>query len=301
MKKALKWIGIGVGGLVGLAVIVAAGLYVRGGSRLNRTYAPEVAAIPIPTDSAAIARGRHLVVAVTLCQGCHGDALEGDTLIDEPLMATIYASNLTAGRGGVGASYTDADYVRAIRHGVNPAGRGLMIMHSDAYHNLGEADLAAIIAYVRSVPPVDHEVPATRGGLLGRIFVALGFFDSEAMPMIAAEVIDHEAPFAAAPPAGETAEYGRYLMSIAMCTMCHGPDLKGGPPLEEGAPATPTLAAYGAAGGWSAEQFVTAIRTGVAPHGNTLDQELMPWELYAKMTDEELGAIWQYLASLNGR
>jgi mono/diheme cytochrome c family protein len=300
MTKGLRAVTIGLGGL--LAVVLVAGLilYVIGGSRLNRSHEIAVPAVAIPTDAAAIARGRHLADAVTLCHACHGDSLSGDVLLDEALIATIYASNLTAGRGGVGASYSDADFVRAIRHGVNPAGRGLMIMHSDGYHNLGERDLAAIVSYVKSVPPVDHELPRTRGGLLGRIFVALGMFDGGPMPLIPAEVIDHSAPVPTVPTEGVTAAYGGYLVSIALCSMCHGADLRGGPPVDEGAPPGPGIVVHAAAGGWSEEQFIHTLRTGVTPEGKVLDREYMPWEVYAKMTDSELAAIWRYVASLVG-
>jgi cytochrome c553 len=269
-----------------------------GGVRLHRRYDVTVAPITISADSGTIARGRHLAEAVTLCTGCHGDDLSGDVLIDQPMMATIYASNLTAGRGGVGSVYDDADYARAIRHGVNPAGRGLMIMHSDAYNHLSEADLGAIIAFIRSMPPVDQEHPATRGGPLGRIFMALGFFDQETAPPIPAEVIDHDAPFGNTPP-GPTAAYGQYLVAIGLCRMCHGGDLRGGLPIEEGAPPAPNIAALAAPGAWSEEQFVSTLRTGVTPYGKSLNGEIMPWEHYGRMTDEELGAIRRYLASLS--
>lgn len=299
MRKLLKWTGIGLGVVLALVVVAAAGLYVAGGSRLHRSYDVPVADLDIPADEASIARGRHLVEAVTVCRGCHGDDLSGGVLIDEPLIATVYASNLTAGKGGVGSLYTDADYVRAIRHGVNRDGRGLMIMHSDAYHNLSERDLASIIAYIRSMPPVDEEQPPTKPGPLGRILVALGVFDSEALPLIPAETIDHDAPFAAAPPPGETAEYGEYVVSIGLCRMCHGLDLTGGPPIDEGAPPGPNIAVYGMSDGWSREQFINTVRSGVTPYAKELNPEFMPWKVFGNMTDEELGAIWEYLASLN--
>lgn len=298
MKRIWKWTGIGVGVLVAGLIVVAAVLYIIGDRRLGRRYDVAVAPLVIPTDEAAIARGRHLVEAVTLCHGCHGDDLGGGVLVDDPLIATIYASNLTAGRGGIGARYTDADFVRAIRHGVNPDGRGLMIMHSDAYHHLGREDLAAIIAYVKSVPPVDREVPATHGAPLGKVLVALGLFDRETMPLIAAERIDHAAPLVPAPPAAVTAEYGRYLVSVALCAMCHGRDLRGGPPIEKGMPPAPNIAVYGAPTGWSAEQFLSTLRTGVTPAGRALDPEAMPWEVFGLMTDDELGAIRRYLTTL---
>jgi cytochrome c553 len=248
----------------------------------------------------AIARGRHLVEAITLCRGCHGDNLAGDVLVDLPVMATIYASNLTAGRGGIAATYSDADLVRAIRHGVNRQGRGLLIMHADIYNRLAAEDLGAIVAYVKSVAPVDKEVPATRVGPLGRIFVALGLIDGDAMPLIAAEHIDHDAPFPPLPPPAATADYGQYLVSIALCRMCHGPELGGGPPIEEGAPPAPNIAGYAAPGVWTETHFINTIRTGVTPSAKKLNGEIMPWEAYARMTDDELLAIWRYIASLNG-
>ena len=237
--------------------------------------------------------------ALAFCQACHGDNLGGEVFIDEPMMATVYAPNLTSGQGGVGATYTDADYVGAIRHGVNPEGRGLIIMHSDVFHNLSEEDLGAVIAYVKSVPPVENEIPERRLLPLGRIFIALGLFDTEAIPLIPAEVIDHGAPFVEMPELGATAEYGQYLMSITLCSMCHGSDLRGGPSLEPGMPPGPTLAAYGAPRGWSEEQFVATIRSGVTPYDKALDPEAMPWDIYANLTDDELAALWRYIASLN--
>jgi cytochrome c553 len=298
VKTLLKWTGIGVGAVVGVVVLAIAVLYVKAGSRLHRPYEVRVPAVTVRADSDAVVRGRHLAEAVTLCVGCHGDSLGGAVLVDEPRIAVIYASNLTAGRGGVGATYTDADYVRAIRHGVSPSGRALMIMHSDAYQHLGEEDLGAIISYLRSVPPVDNEVPATSIGLLGRGLLALGMVGGETMPLFPAEVIDHDAPLPSRPEPAVTAEYGRYLVAIGMCRMCHGGDLRGAPPVDEGAPRGPDLAALAAPGAWSERMFVETLRTGVTPYGKQL-AEVMPWEAYAKMTDDELAAVWRYLTSLS--
>lgn len=302
MKKILKWIGIVLAGLVGLLLVAAVVLYILGSARLNRNYNIKVETIPIPTDEASIARGRHLVEALTFCKECHGQDLGGDLLVDMPGIATLYAPNLTSGRGGVGAIFSDADFVRAIRHGVDPQGRGLMIMHSDIYHNLSRQDLGAIIAFVRSVPPVDHEIPKPSAEPLGRILIPLGAFDhkANAMALIPAEVIDQGAPFADAPPQGPTAEYGGYLVSITLCHICHGPELTGAPSLEAGKPPGPNLVALGAPGGWTAEQFVSTIRTGVTPYGNQLNPDFMPWDKYTNLTDDELVAIWRYVQSLAG-
>lgn len=299
MKNVFKWIAVVLGSLIGIVLIAAVVLYIRGSARLNKHYDVSVESISILPDTASVARGRHLVEAVTLCMGCHGDRLSGKLLFDEPDVATVYSPNLTSGRGGAGRRFTDADFIRAIRHGVNADGRGMMIMHADHYHDLSEADLGAIISYVKSVPPVDNELPPVRTKPLGRILVALGLFDSETMPLIPAEIIDHDAPFAQSPPRGETAEHGRYLMSVAMCTMCHGADLKGAPPVEEGAPPGPNITIYGDPETWSDEQFINTLRTGVTPYGRELNSEYMPWKYFGRMTDDELTAIRRYMVSVH--
>jgi cytochrome c553 len=298
MKKVLKWVGIVLGGLVALLVVAAVVLYILGSGRLNKTYDIQPEAITIPTDEAAIARGRHLVKALTFCEGCHGEDLAGDVFEDEPMIATFYAPNLTSGQGGVGATYSDADYVRAIRQGVNPQGRGLLIMHSDVFHNLSQQDLGAMIGYLKSVPPVNKEIPNLKVEPLGKIMVALGMFDSEALPLIPAEGIDHSAPFADMPPQGATAVYGGYLVSITLCHMCHGPELAGGPPLEEGMLPGPNLTPGGELGDWSEADFIQTIRTGVSPSGHKINPDFMPWNVYANLTDEELSGMWLYLLSL---
>lgn len=296
MKKALKWIGIVLGALLGLLVLALVVLYFVGSARLNKRYDIQVENIAIPSDEAAISRGEHLSEAVTLCQLCHGENFEGAIIDNEPLIAVITAPNLTSGKGGVGSIFTDSDWVRAIRHGVNEEGRGLIIMHSDRYHNLSEEDLGAIIAFVKSVPEVDNEPPDTKPGPLGNIFVALGMFDMENLPLIPAENIDHSAPFSNAPVQEATAEYGQYLVSITVCRMCHGSDAKGGPPIEEGQPPAPDITRSGRLNGVSESDFIELFRARGA-----VESDYMPWHVYAKMTDEELGAIWRYLASLNGQ
>jgi mono/diheme cytochrome c family protein len=161
---------------------------------------------------------------------------------------------------------------------------------------MSEDDLAAVIAYVRSVPPVDNVYPEAQFDVLGGIFIALGMFDTEDFGLIAAEKIDHDAPFRTSPPAGPTAEYGEYLTSISLCFLCHGADLRGGSaPLEEGMPVGPDLASVA---DWSEDEFVTLMRTGEIPSGRELDPEWMPWDIFMEMTDEELSAIYAYLQSL---
>lgn len=299
MKKVFRIIGIVLGSIIGMILVAGVVLYFMGTARLNRSYNIQVENVPIPTDEQSIARGRHLAAAVTLCQVCHGAQLQGTMLEDQPMIVTLAAPNLTTGQGGIGGDLNDADFIRAIRHGVKPDGRGLMIMHSDIFHNLSEQDLGDVIAYVKSVPPVDHELPKNQARVLGRILIPLGVFDSPGAPLLPAELIDQNAPFAQMPAQGVTAGYGRYLMSITLCRLCHGPDLAGGKDPDPSVTfISPNLTPGGELGTWTEAQFVNTLRTGATPHGHKLDPDLMPWKIFGKMTDAELQAIWLYLHSL---
>lgn len=299
MKTVLGWIGRVLLGLLGLLVAAVVILNIIALGRVNKTYDVEPESIVIPSDQASIDRGQHIAAAISICQACHGAKLEGQVLDDEPFIVRMAPPNLTSGQGGLGGTLTDADYVLAIRHGLDPNRHPLMIMHSDYFHNLSQQDLGAVIAYVKSVPPVDNQVPETAARIVGRALLPLGVFDSGPAALLPAEVIDHQAPFNPMPAEGTTPEYGQYLVSIALCQMCHGPDLTGGPPIDPASPAGPNIAAHAAAGGWTEQQFIDTIRSGVTPEGRTLNADAMPFEYYGKMTDQELQAIWAYLGSLS--
>ncbi|HXV42529.1 MAG TPA: hypothetical protein VEC96_05670 [Anaerolineae bacterium] len=130
MKRILKWVGFGLSVIVALIIGVAGIFYARGVARLNTVYDVPTAALPLPTDEAVLERGKHLVEHVSICVECHGQNLAGQPFIDEPPLGQIPAPNLTSGRGGLGQSYTDADWVRALRHGLNQEGKSLIIMPS---------------------------------------------------------------------------------------------------------------------------------------------------------------------------
>ena len=286
LLKVLKWAGIVLGGLLGLLIAAIVVVYFIGGSKLSKTYDIEVVPIPVPTDEVAIERGRHLVEAVGLCQECHGERLEGKVMEEDPVFGRFSASNLTAGKGGVGGRFSDVDYVRAIRHGVRPDGTPLIIMPSEFFTKLGGEDVGAIIAYLKSLPPVDNEVPVSELGPLGRLFLVMG------APFLPAAVVDHAAPVPDTPEPAVTAEYGKYVGLV--CTVCHGDDLAHG----EGQAAGPNITQGGTPGKWSEADFIKTIRTGVTPRGHALDAEQMFWKRFAKMTDDELKALWLYLKSV---
>ena len=297
LRKILKWTGIVLGSLIGVLVLAFVVLYVIGTVQWNRIRAKQhdvpVETITIPTDQASIARGEH-IATIRMCRVCHLDDLGGQSL-SAPGLITMAFPNLTAGAGGVGATNTDEDWVRAIRHGVGHDGRGLLLMPSRVWYYLSDDDLADLIAYLKSLPPMDNELPKSELGPLGRVMLALGQLPPE-VTVPDAHVIDHYAPRPVPPEPGVTVEYGKYLANI--CTHCHGSNFNGRT-LQEGPNVyvALNLTRGGEMVGWSEEDFITTMRTGVTPGGKQLI-DFMPWKYFGQMTDDELKAIWLYLQSL---
>jgi len=291
MKKIFRWIGIALGSLVGLLLVVGVVLFLMGNARLNKSYDFPPSNIVIPTDAASIEYGKHR--AEILCQGCHGEDLSGvNNWFDGGPLGTIDSANLTAGEGGVGVDFTTEDYVRAIRHGIDQAGKPIFMVAVPSTAHLSDEDLGAIIAYVKSVPPVDHTTYGQNFTPLAKILAAAGVLGD--LPV---EVVSHDV-HVTAPERGASVEYGEYLVNTNDCRVCHGPQLNGGTSPDPTAKwISPNLTPGGELGFWTEEQFVNTIRTGVTPSGHQLNEN-MPWQGYRLFSDDELKAIWLYLHSL---
>ena len=204
LRKILKWISIVPGSLIGLLLLAFAVLYIIGTIKWNKLHGPydvPIEQINIPTDQASIARGEH-IATIRMCGHCHTEDLSGQTA-SVPGLITLSVPNLTS--GGVGATNTDADWVRAIRHGVGQDGRGLVLMPSRIFYYLSDEDLGALIAYLKSLPAVDNEMPLTDLGPLGRVMLVLGQLPPEIVPNVT--IIDHDGPRPVAPEPGVTVEY----------------------------------------------------------------------------------------------
>ncbi len=292
MKRVMKWIGIGIVVLLSVLVVGAVIGQFTGQNRVDK--APEVATRPVAaaTDAASMARGEHLVNAVAGCRMCHGDNLEGQPFLEDEMGINMPAPNLTSGAGGVGATYSDADWELALRHGIGGDGRVLAIMPSSFYAHFSDEDLAAVIGYLKSVPPVDNELGGRTFGFPGGLMALVGFNEFTHLGRI-----DHANVGTFAPPEGATADYGQYLVSVASCRECHGSNLAGITG-ENGPPPGPNLTPGGELAGWTEADFITALRSGQTPEGEQLDGEQMPWPLFGQMSDTELQAIWAYLHSL---
>ena len=290
MKRAMKWLGWALAGFLVLVVIALAAVYALSSRAMSRVYGFTPASVAVPTDSASVARGRHLAIAVNQCVNCHGDNLAGKVFVDDPAMGRLYAANLTSGKGGIGGTYSDADYVRAIRHGLGRDRRPLLAMPSDAFFYMSDADLASVIAYLKTIPAVDAVLPSRNMGPLARaLWLGTDF------PLIPAEKLPHTQPQAPAVPPGVTREYGSYLATIGGCKGCHLPDLNGGVPVEKNvfsANLTPT-----GIGAWTEADFIKSMRNGIRPDGRVLSAA-MPWPYIRHMTDDELRALWIYIKSL---
>ncbi len=291
MKKVLKWIGIVLLSLIALIVIAFFALVLKGNRSLTKTYEVSAEEIVIPTDPESIARGEHWIKAE--CIGCHQDDLSGGAFFEAPF-GYVDAKNLTSGAGGAGAEFKDSDWVRAIRHGVNPENHSLLIMPAPNFWYFSDEDLGDIIAYVKSIPPVDKETREPNLNLLGKAMIGAGMFGKG---VIVAEEVQHDTR-PAYPPVGVTAEYGSYLVNVSSCRDCHGTELAGGKSADPSAINAPNLTPGGELIGWQEADFLTALRTGVTPSGHSLDPKQMPWEHYKNFSDDELKAIFIYLQSL---
>lgn len=287
MPRLLRWIGYALAAGVATVVLAVTAVYALSARDMGRTWTIPESSVRAATDSAEIARGRHIVAAIAKCQDCHGDDFAGQMMMNSGAFARLYASNITpAGIPG----YTDADWERAIRHGVGRDGRPLVFMPAEAYQTMSDEDLAAVIGYLKTVPAAGGTQPEPRVGPIARALHLGGKF-----PLLPAYMVDHDSR-PPKPPAEVTAEYGRYLASIGGCRGCHGPALDG-----SGAPDVPDISPAGVTATWSEADFFRALRQGTRPDGTHLDGDAMPWARSGLMTDDEIRAVWLYIRSLPGR
>lgn len=292
-KRIFKWVGIVLVSLVTVLLVTLAVVYGISMVRLHKSYPISATALTIPTDAGAIAEGKRQYFTRG-CIDCHGDNGAGKMVVDDLLIGTIMASNLTSGQGGVGHLYEDADWERAIRHGVGLDSKPLVIMPAHEYNPINDADLGVIIAYLKSLSPVDQEQASIKIGPLGRVLHITGM-----VTVVPAEVIDHTAPRPQTVAKGASKEYGAYLAKT--CTGCHGATLSGGPipgvPANGPAPRNLTPDVATGLGQWQEADFAKAIRTGIRPDGTQLATS-MPWPAFQQMSDEEVSALWLYLQSV---
>ncbi len=283
-RKVLKWIGLPLAGLLTLVLTLVFVTALVGFYKLSAPPSHPVAAVQIAGTPVQVARGKYL--AQILCAGCHSPNDElplsgGKNLSDDvglPLGA-LFATNLTP--AGNLKDWSDGEILRALRWGQHRSGRALA-MPLISTSQLSDADAQAIVAYLRSQPPIENQVPATSPTVLLGVMFGTGLFDLSAVP--------DTGPISA-PVRGATAEYGQYIVNIADCKTCHGEYLDGGKP-----PAPPGPALF-AVKDWTQAQFATVMRMGALREDDT-KEESMPWKTLAKMDDVEIAAMYTYLHNM---
>jgi len=256
----------------------------------------------------SLQRGAYLVNSIAACGSCHtprdpgspagkpaGKRLAGGLQMTSPAF-TAYSSNITPDpTTGIGR-WTDAQIITAIRDGRRPDGSIIgPPMPIDAYRQMSDADVKAIVAYLRSVRPVRNAVPAS----LYRV----------PLPRSYGPPVRH---VAAVSPRNRLA-YGRYLATIGHCLECHtpmGPDRRRAYRTELGAGSQVFEGAWGSSvsaditprglGHFSDSQLESIITTGVLPDGARLKPP-MPFAYYARMKPADLDALVAFLRTLPAR
>ncbi len=283
----IKWPAVVVSALLALVFVLIA---FAGGKGMAVMYAPTSEPAPnlkVEGTAEQIARGKYIVYIG--CTGCHGAKqdfpLTGgfDLAKDIPMpIGSMVASNLTP--AGVLKDRTDGELFRAIRHGYTKDGTLSVFMSLMPYRQLSDDDTKAVIAFLRSQPPVESQAAGGDNvNFLGALLFGAGIFP--APDPINKDVIK-------APARGVNAEYGKYVATFGDCRGCHGPNMTGTPPsaidplgVPDPRPLVSTI---------NAEQFKQMMRTGVRPNGVKLG-ERMPWLNASRMDDNDLTALYEYV------
>ncbi|MDL1892778.1 cytochrome C [Sphingobacteriales bacterium CHB3] len=313
MNKAVKIIGIALGVIV-LVLAGAVGYF-------NLSY-PDVDPAPnitVERTPERIARGEYLANYVTVCIDCHstrdwskfagpvmpGTEGKGGEEFNEQIggvPGSVFSSNITP--AGI-AGYSDGELLRTFTTGVTRENRALFpIMPYPSYHQLSEEDAYSIVAYIRSLPPIENTVGESKLNFpLNFIVKTIPLKSYTPKP---------------APDRNNEVEYGRYMATIAACGDCHTPAEKGEPiPGMDFAGGFSFMFPGGVVkslnitpdeetgiGLWTKEDFVARFKAFADSSSQNIPVEMhefntpMSWIMYAGMTDDDLGAIYTYLRTL---
>ncbi len=278
-----------------LVLVVLAGAALLAGHwlaehRMQRHVDVRVAGVALVDDAVARERGQYLYNS-RACTECHGKDGAGRMFVDDGKGMRVRGPNISPGPGNVVAAYGPQDWERSIRHGVAPTGRPLLIMPSEDYNRLSNEDLAALVAWLRHMPP------ASGGGAVVELPLPVKLLYGFGAIPDAASRIDHALPPSQAVASGVTLQHGAYV--AAMCIGCHGEKMQGGkvpggppdwPPAASLLPG-PVMARYP-----DGDSLVRLFQTGKRPDGSAV--QVMPFESLRTMSETDVRALQLYLASL---
>jgi mono/diheme cytochrome c family protein len=276
------------------AALFAAGLLLAERKQQRHVELVALQPVALPTDAASIERGRYLYTSRG-CVACHGADGGGRRFVEDGGLL-LAGPQIAAGAADAAAAYTPLDWVRTIRHGVKPDGRPLQVMPSQDYNRLTDADLGAIVAYVKQLPPVAGSPAVLKLPPPLRVAYAFGVIRD------AAEQIDHALPPPAPVREALSIEHGRYV--AAMCIGCHGPTLSGGK-IPGAPPSWPAAANLTPGAGSVLPRYADpASMKAMFRSGQRADRSpvaVMPFESLGAMSDIDIGALLLYLQSLPPR
>ena len=313
MKKFFKILGI----VISLLIICLVAFVIYFNSAYPKVDPPSNEVVEITPER--LARGKYLANHVTVCIDCHserdwtkytgplvpGSYGKGGELFNEELggvPGNLYAKNITP--SGIG-DWTDGELKRLITNGVTRDNKAIFpIMPYLSYNKLTKEDLNSIVAYVRSLEPIENEVPES----------SLNF------PV---NLIVKSAPPQSYNPSPEVDKndkiaYGKYLTTIAACGDCHTPQEKGTPiaglefaggfefkfPFGIVRSVNITPDEETGIGAWDVDNFVDLFKNFHPDSSEAIEVDPdefntpMPWAMYAGMSREDLASIFEYLKTL---
>jgi hypothetical protein len=269
--------------------------------------APLAGAKPVRQGSDPVARGKYLTT-IAGCIDCHSplgpdgkadftQAFAGGQLFDLGPLGKLFTKNLTPDKETGLGNWTDDEIKIAIRTGVEKDGTHLFpVMPYIIFNNIADADVDAIVAYLRTVPAISNKVPERQLNV-----------PVESLPNIPLRT------GIVAPDPSNTAARGKYLLTaVIACTDCHTPvDPNSGAPIMEKylAGSQPYEGPWGTIyggnitpdkqtgiGSWTDDEIKRVLRQGVLPESQKYRRVvLMPWNLWAGLTDQDTTAIVYYL------
>lgn len=301
--------------VAGIVLLIAAGItYIK-------TSLPQVGDAPelkVEITPELIERGAYLANSVAVCMDCHstrdwtqfsGPMIpstlgKGGELFDQRFgfPGSFTSKNITP--AGIG-HWTDGELYRLITTGVTKDGTAIFpVMPYKRYGKMADEDIHAIIAYLRSVAPIENEVPESVADFPMSIILNTIPEPGSPQPL---------------PDKSDVLAYGQYLTNAAACGECHTPQDKGAPIMDlhfaggfdfklpgfglvKSANITPDVET--GIGTWSEDFFVKKFKSYTdstyvsATVGPNQMQSVMPWVMYGSMTEEDLRAIYAYLKTL---
>ncbi|MEE8296095.1 MAG: c-type cytochrome [Sphingomonadales bacterium] len=270
-KQILKW-----GGLTILALVL--GIFGYSEYLIKSGPDPVPVTLTLPTDAISLAEGERLA-QTRGCTGCHSKDIAGQIFFDEPIFARVVTPNLT----GFFQTESVETLEAAIRQGIGADGRPLVLMPSDMFSYLSDEDTAKIIAYLKTMPEVENDLPDNFFGPISRLIFISGDFKTAPNMILQNPAFKFNQTF------NPNLFKGEYI-AMTVCTECHGQNLAG-ENQDEFAPPDLSIVA-----GYTPEAFAHLMKTGEASGGRELGlMAFVAKDRFSHLRDDEVEALYAFL------